>query len=140
MKPWSLKQSRSTKLDSQRSSGLSVPVLAAANPSSGKFITQQDIFSQINLPPALISRFDLIFAMLDKPDKESDDRVARHVLSTKQNAIVGKETPKTHLYRDDEKVHHVCEDHQPSAILRLSGLPQEHLQQPQTGSGLLHHS
>ena len=70
------------------------PVLAAANPSSGKFITQQDIFSQINLPPALISRFDLIFAMLDKPDKDSDDRVARHVLSTKQNAIVGKETPK----------------------------------------------
>ena len=70
------------------------PVLAAANPASGKFIVQQDIFPQINLPPALISRFDLIFALLDKPDKDSDDRVARHVLTTKQDAIKGKETPK----------------------------------------------
>lgn len=70
------------------------PVLAAANPASGKFIVQQDIFPQINLPPALISRFDLIFALLDKPDKDSDDRVARHVLTTKQDAINGKETPK----------------------------------------------
>lgn len=35
----------------------------------------------INLPPTLLSRFDLIYLVLDKPNAESDRRLARHLVS-----------------------------------------------------------
>jgi len=38
-------------------------VLAAANPKFGRFDPSQGIAQQINLPPALINRFDIIFTM-----------------------------------------------------------------------------
>lgn len=35
----------------------------------------------IQLPPTLLSRFDLIYLILDTPDREKDDRLARHIVS-----------------------------------------------------------
>ena len=55
-------------------------VLAAANPKLGRFDPYQPIAAQINLPPALINRFDLIFPMRDIPDKELDTKIATHIL------------------------------------------------------------
>lgn len=60
-------------------------VLAAANPKLGRFDPYQPIASQINLPPALINRFDLIFPVRDLPNKEKDTKIATHVLETQQN-------------------------------------------------------
>jgi len=37
---------------------------------------------QINMPPPLLSRFDLIFSLRDKPNRELDERIARHILGT----------------------------------------------------------
>jgi replicative DNA helicase Mcm len=37
---------------------------------------------QINMPPALLSRFDLIFSILDKPNRETDTALAAHILRT----------------------------------------------------------
>ena len=56
-------------------------VLAAANPKLGRFDPYQPIAAQIDLPPTLINRFDLIFPVRDLPNKENDDRIATHVLS-----------------------------------------------------------
>lgn len=56
-------------------------LLCAANPKEGKFQQDQDLDKQIDLPPALISRFDLIFSMIDVPDKETDRAVAKHILN-----------------------------------------------------------
>jgi len=55
-------------------------LLAAANPKLGRFDEFIPIHEQINMPPALLSRFDLIFSILDKPNKEIDTDLASHIL------------------------------------------------------------
>ncbi len=56
-------------------------ILGAANPKYGRFEESQFVADQIDLPPALMSRFDLIFAMTDKPQAEKDAKIAKHILS-----------------------------------------------------------
>jgi len=59
-------------------------ILAAANPKSGRFDStfSVDIADQIDLPPTLLSRFDLIFCMTDIPQSEEDEKVAEFILET----------------------------------------------------------
>ena len=57
-------------------------LLGAANPKYGRFDEYESIPEQIDLEPALISRFDLIFTITDKPDEEEDRRLARHIIET----------------------------------------------------------
>lgn len=61
-------------------------VLAAANPKYGRFDQYEVIFKQIDLPPALISRFDLIFPIKDIPDAEKDERLADFILTLQQSS------------------------------------------------------
>ncbi|KAA8492449.1 DNA replication licensing factor mcm4-B [Porphyridium purpureum] len=56
-------------------------ILAAANPVESKFNRKLSIVDNIQLPPTLLSRFDLIFLMLDEPDPAEDKRLARHIVS-----------------------------------------------------------
>ncbi|MHB8360495.1 MAG: minichromosome maintenance protein MCM [Thermoplasmataceae archaeon] len=55
-------------------------VLAAANPKGGRYRPELDFMEQVNFPPPLISRFDVIFKLMDKPNREGDLRLAEHVL------------------------------------------------------------
>src|SRR3972149_7318143 len=55
-------------------------VLAAANPKFGRFDPYQSIAQQIDLPPTLINRFDIIFTLRDIPDRKKDEKIADHVL------------------------------------------------------------
>ncbi|MDA3856467.1 MAG: minichromosome maintenance protein MCM [Candidatus Woesearchaeota archaeon] len=57
-------------------------VLGAANPKYGRFDPYGDIMKQIDFPPALVSRFDLIFIIRDIPDKKRDDLIADHILNS----------------------------------------------------------
>jgi replicative DNA helicase Mcm len=57
-------------------------LLGAANPKYGRFDRYEPIAQQINMPPALISRFDMIFVMLDTPNEEMDSRIANHILKS----------------------------------------------------------
>ena len=59
-------------------------VLAAGNPKFGRFEPNQAINQQIDLPPTLLSRFDLIFILRDLPNKVQDDAIATHVLNIHQ--------------------------------------------------------
>ena len=59
-------------------------VLAAANPKLGRFDPYQPIAAQIDLPPTLINRFDLIFPIRDLPNKEMDTKIASHILKLQQ--------------------------------------------------------
>lgn len=71
-------------------------VLGAANPKMGRFDPYGDIAKQINFPPALISRFDLIFILRDIPDKKRDDLIADHILQTHKD----KSKSKTEISND----------------------------------------
>ena len=55
-------------------------VLAAANPKNGRFNPDEDFLTQLNFPIPLISRFDVIFKLMDNPDHEKDKNLADHVL------------------------------------------------------------
>jgi DNA replication licensing factor MCM7 len=54
-------------------------VLAAANPKYGRYNPYQPPVDNIDLPPALLSRFDLLFLLLDTVDNEKDKKLAMHV-------------------------------------------------------------
>lgn len=54
-------------------------VLAAANPLFGRYNTKLSPVDNINLPAALLSRFDIMFLILDKPNRDDDERLAQHV-------------------------------------------------------------
>jgi DNA replication licensing factor MCM7 len=54
-------------------------ILAAANPLYGRYNPKVSPVENINLPAALLSRFDLLFLILDKPNKDDDERLAHHV-------------------------------------------------------------
>jgi replicative DNA helicase Mcm len=55
-------------------------ILAAANPKSGRWDPYGNIGEQIDLPPSLLSRFDLIFILRDIPDGRADTHIADHIL------------------------------------------------------------
>jgi DNA replication licensing factor MCM7 len=54
-------------------------VLAAANPVQGRYNRRRSAAENINMPAALLSRFDLLFLLLDAPDQDKDLALARHV-------------------------------------------------------------
>ena len=73
-----------SKANIQATLSAQTSVLAAGNPKYGRFEPMQSITQQIDLPPALISRFDLIFILRDLPNVKQDDAIASHVLRAHQ--------------------------------------------------------
>ncbi len=74
-------------------------VLAAANPKFGRFDPYDLIAKQIDLPPTLINRFDLIFPIKDLPDSKNDERMASFILKLHQNTSMGEAVISTDLLR-----------------------------------------
>ncbi|MEM3227448.1 MAG: minichromosome maintenance protein MCM [Candidatus Micrarchaeaceae archaeon] len=62
-------------------------VLAAANPKYGRFDPNIYPSEQFDIPPTLLSRFDLIFPIKDIMDEELDKRIADYILV--QHAAAG---------------------------------------------------
>ncbi|XP_059613524.1 DNA replication licensing factor MCM4 [Phlebotomus argentipes] len=56
-------------------------VLAAANPSESQWNKNKTIIENVQLPHTLLSRFDLIFLILDPQDELFDRRLATHLVS-----------------------------------------------------------
>jgi replicative DNA helicase Mcm len=73
-----------SKANVQATLSAQTSVLAAGNPKFGRFEPTQSINQQIDLPPALISRFDLIFVLRDLPNLKQDTEIATHVLNLHQ--------------------------------------------------------
>lgn len=57
-------------------------ILAAANPKFSRFDEYEPLLEQIDLPPTLISRFDLFFMIKDVLDKTRDKEIAEFILKT----------------------------------------------------------
>lgn len=55
-------------------------VLGAANFKLGRFDPNKTIPEQINMPATLLSRFDVIYSLVDRPDSVKDRALAEHIL------------------------------------------------------------
>jgi len=55
-------------------------ILAAANPINSKYDAKLPITKNIDLPPTLISRFDLLYLIVDRVDESADRRLAQHLV------------------------------------------------------------
>ena len=62
-------------------------IIAAANPRFGRYEDTRPPNENINLPPTILSRFDLIFVIKDLPDEEKDKKMARHILELRRGHI-----------------------------------------------------
>ncbi|MCJ1395578.1 Mcm2-7 hexameric complex component [Xylographa bjoerkii] len=60
-------------------------ILAAANPLYGRYNPRISPVENINLPAALLSRFDVLFLMLDQPSRDADEELAQHVTYVHMN-------------------------------------------------------
>jgi len=68
-------------------------VLAAANPSLGRYDPYRNITDNISLPVTLLSRFDLLFIMKDVPEPDSDSRMSDHILTLHRMKAPPEEPP-----------------------------------------------
>ncbi|MDD3792293.1 MAG: minichromosome maintenance protein MCM [Candidatus Bathyarchaeota archaeon] len=66
-------------------------VLAAANPSLGRYEPNRTVAENISLPVTILSRFDLIFVLRDVPNKEADGKLSRHILEIHRRGVVPTE-------------------------------------------------
>jgi DNA replication licensing factor MCM4 len=56
-------------------------ILASANPIGSRYNPDLPVPQNIDLPPTLLSRFDLVYLILDRVDEKNDRRLARHMMS-----------------------------------------------------------
>jgi replicative DNA helicase Mcm len=74
-------------------------VLAAANPKFGRFDPYDLLAKQIELPPTLINRFDLIFPIKDIANKDRDEKMAKHILGLHKDPDSVEQEIETELLR-----------------------------------------
>ena len=55
-------------------------MVACANPHSGHYNRNRTILENIRISNAILSRFDLVFLMLDDPDLQRDKKLSEHVM------------------------------------------------------------
>ncbi|KAK0583797.1 hypothetical protein LWI29_003222 [Acer saccharum] len=63
-------------------------VLAAANPVGGHYNRAKTVNENLKMSAPLLSRFDLVFILLDKPDELLDKRVSDHIMMSKPAAEI----------------------------------------------------
>jgi replicative DNA helicase Mcm len=95
-------------------------LLGAANPKYGRFDQYEPIGEQIDLEPALISRFDLIFTVTDQPDEEKDRDLAEHILQTNYAGELHTHRTETNTSNhSEEEVETVTEEVAPTIDAEL---------------------
>jgi len=62
-----------------------VSILAAANPAYGRYNPKKSVQENIQLPAALLSRFDLLWLIADRSDRENDLKLAQHICYVHKN-------------------------------------------------------
>lgn len=61
-------------------------VLAAANPAGGHYNRGKTVQENLKMSTALLSRFDLVFILMDRPDEDLDSRLSEHVMALHSGA------------------------------------------------------
>jgi DNA replication licensing factor MCM4 len=78
-------------------------ILASANPIGSKYNPNLPVPQNIDLPPTLLSRFDLVYLVLDRIEESTDRKLARHLVgmyledtpdnASKDEILVSTSTP-----------------------------------------------
>lgn len=90
-----------TKAGIQATLNARTSILAAANPVGGRYDKSKPLKYNVNLPPAILSRFDLVYVMIDDPDEVTDYHIAHHIVRVhqKQEAALSPEFTTVQLKR-----------------------------------------
>jgi len=75
-------------------------VIAAANPIYSEYARDLAVATNIGLPDSLLSRFDLLFVMLDEKESEQDRRIAQRVI-TNHRFMNASDAPSVNYYNSD---------------------------------------
>ncbi|CAH9089528.1 unnamed protein product [Cuscuta epithymum] len=73
-----------TKAGIQATLNARTSILAAANPTGGRYDKSKPLKYNVALPPAILSRFDLVYVMIDDPDDQTDYHIAHHIVRLHQ--------------------------------------------------------
>ncbi|XAR56189.1 DNA helicase [Bertholletia excelsa] len=73
-----------TKAGIQATLNARTSILAAANPNGGRYDKSKPLKYNVALPPAILSRFDLVYVMIDDPDDQTDYHIAHHIVRVHQ--------------------------------------------------------
>ncbi len=68
-------------------------ILAAANPTLGRYDPYRTVSENISLPVTILSRFDLIFVLRDVPEEVKDAQMTEHILDLHRRGTVPTEGP-----------------------------------------------
>jgi replicative DNA helicase Mcm len=68
-------------------------ILAASNPTLGRYESHRTVAENISLPVTILSRFDLIFVLRDVPNKDSDSKMSAHILEIHRKGLSPVEPP-----------------------------------------------
>jgi replicative DNA helicase Mcm len=75
-------------------------ILAAANPTLGRYDPYRTVSENISLPVTILSRFDLIFVLRDVPEEVKDAQMTDHILDLHRRGTVPTEVPiESELFR-----------------------------------------
>ncbi|KAF2879292.1 hypothetical protein ILUMI_26884 [Ignelater luminosus] len=77
-------------------------IIAAANPSGGHYNKAKTVSENIKMSPPLISRFDLIFILLDQPSEQYDVLLSEHVLALHSGLQTKSFSVSTNLCDDNK--------------------------------------
>lgn len=73
-----------TKAGIQATLNARTSILAAANPAGGRYDKSKPLKYNVALPPAILSRFDLVYVMIDDPNDQTDYHIAHHIVRVHQ--------------------------------------------------------
>lgn len=85
-------------------------VIAAANPIYGNYDHSQPVTQNINLPDSLLSRFDLLFIVLDQSDSGVDRMISSHVLSMHANMNYNGQKANSSIIFSDANTNSSCQN------------------------------
>jgi len=102
-------------------------ILAAANPAFGRYIYNRPVTENIDLPVTILSRFDLIFVITDRPDKEYDTKLAEYVLDfhrgkypeALEENIIDKDLLKKYIAYARKNIHPVLSEEAKNKIVKF---------------------
>lgn len=62
-------------------------IIAAANPNDGHYACDKSVLDNLKMSQAMLSRFDLIFLLIDTPNEMTDKQLTAHVLNIHSNKL-----------------------------------------------------